>query len=219
MPNRFIFADEAGNFDFTRNQGASRFFVLTTVTTSDCNVGESLLRLRRELIWEGLPVGDGFHATEEVQSVRDRVFAEIVKHPLRVDSTILEKPKAQPQTRASDERFYKLAWYLHFKHVAPQVLNKGDSVQVVSASLGTKKRMAQFRAAVEDVASQVVPRGVTTRVGAWSAASDPCLQAADYCCWAIQRKWERGDARSHAIIAPLLRSEYDVWQSGSTLYY
>jgi hypothetical protein len=27
--------------------------------------------------------------------------------------------------------------------------------------------------------------------------SDPCLQVADYCTWAIQRKWERGDERSH----------------------
>jgi hypothetical protein len=56
-------------------------------------------------------------------------------------------------------------------------------------------------------------------VAFWPADSDPCLQVADYCTWAIQRKWERDDDRSHLLIAPKLRSEYDVWKSGEVHYY
>jgi hypothetical protein len=38
-----IFADEAGNFDFSANRGASRYFILTTVTVSDWTVGNAPL--------------------------------------------------------------------------------------------------------------------------------------------------------------------------------
>jgi hypothetical protein len=37
--------------------------------------------------------------------------------------------------------------------------------------------------------------------------SEPCLVVADYCTWAIQRKWERDDQRSHELIAGKIASE------------
>jgi hypothetical protein len=46
MADRYVFADEAGNFDFSGARGASRYFILTSVTVADCSVGEQLLALR-----------------------------------------------------------------------------------------------------------------------------------------------------------------------------
>jgi hypothetical protein len=40
-----------------------------------------------------------------------------------------------------------------------------------------------------------------------SSAAHGALQAADYCMWAIHRKWARKDARSYALIQPFVRSE------------
>lgn len=57
------------------------------------------------------------------------------------------------------------------------------------------------------------------RVAFWPAETDPCLQVADYCTWALQRKWERGDERSYELIRAKIRSEYDVWKTGTTYYY
>jgi hypothetical protein len=48
----------------------------------------------------------------------------------------------------------------------------------------------------------------------WPSASDPCLWVADYCTWAIQRKWERGDTRSDDLIKDRIRSEFDIWERG-----
>jgi len=53
----------------------------------------------------------------------------------------------------------------------------------------------------------------------WPPESDPCLQVADYCVWAIQRKWERDDSRSYDLIKDKIESEFDVWSIGSTHYY
>ena len=57
------------------------------------------------------------------------------------------------------------------------------------------------------------------RIACWPAAIDPALQVADYCSWAIQRKWERGDARSYASIANKVKSEFDLFERGKVIYY
>jgi|GEM_PF-5849601 hypothetical protein len=51
MGRVYVFADEAGNFDFRRADGATRYFILGTITTRDAAAGEALLGLRRELAW------------------------------------------------------------------------------------------------------------------------------------------------------------------------
>jgi hypothetical protein len=218
VADRYVFADEAGNFDFSLQHGASKYFILTTVTIDDCQIGNDVLELRRELAWRGINLDRVFHATTEAQAVRNGVFALLSTRHFRVDATILEKRKAQPQVRHSDEYFYQMAWWLHFKFIAPQIAAAGDRLLVTAASLGTKKKRAGFHNAVTRVVQQVTPT-LSYQVASWPYESDPCLQVADYCTWAIQRKWEGGDARSHVLIANKIRSEYDVWGIGRTHYY
>lgn len=217
MSRIHVYADEAGNFDFSRNAGASKYFILTTVTLEDHALVQELLDLRRNLAWSGVNLPNGFHATSDKQAVRNQVFSVLTRHDFRIDATILEKSKAQPQTRTSDLRFYKYAWFYHMKHNAPTLVVRGDELMVTAASITTKKKQAAFVDAIEDVMSQSV-RSVFV-AACWSAESDPALQVADYCCWAIQRKWEGNDARSHRLIQDKIATEYDLWLRGSTHFY
>lgn len=217
MADRYVFSDEAGNFDFSRNSGASRYFILGTVTADDCRIGDDLLQLRRELGWRGMHLDSVFHATEDPQGVRDEVFRILGGGEFRIDVTILEKSKAQAHLQ-SERALYKMAWYLHFKHVAPNVAIKADRMFVVASSLGTKKKRGTFHTAVDEVVAQVSPCR-SHRVAFWPAASDPCLQVVDYCVWAIQRKWERDDRRSYDLIKAKIKSEFDVWSIGEKHYY
>jgi len=217
MSDIYVFADEAGNFDFSRGSGATRYFILTTVTIPDCSIGDQFLALRRELVWRGYELPEAFHAANDAQLVRDEVFALIQKLDCRIDATIFEKPKALPHLR-SEHGLYKMAWYLHFKHVAPRIATKADRMMVTAASLGTKKKMDQFSEALKDVVQQVSTAN-RFKTAFWHAASEPCLQVADYCCWAIQRKWERGDDRSLKLIAEQVRTQKDIWRIGKNVYY
>ena len=47
---KYIYADEAGNFDFSNKPGGSRYFILTTVLIEDHRIESELLDLRRELV-------------------------------------------------------------------------------------------------------------------------------------------------------------------------
>ena len=130
-----LFADEAGNFDFSRNAGASRFFILTTVAFPEGHdaLATSLRALRFELAWEGVDFRREFHATDDTQAVRDRVCAYAGSsrgargaHDFRVDATILEKPKARPAIRRPSSGSTGQAWAFHLRNVLPTAMLPGD---------------------------------------------------------------------------------------------
>ncbi len=204
--------------DFRNTQGATHYFTVATVTIGDCEVGTDLLELKRRLHWEGYPVGDYFHAVNDKQAVRDQVFQLLGQHEFRVDATLLEKCKAIPRLAQNQMRFYKQAWYLHLKHLVPKVSATEDEALLVAASFGTNAKKTSAHEALRDVMAQVSHPG-KHRVAFWPAATDPCLQVADYCCWAIQRKWESHDDRSHRLIADKIASEFDAFAESGTRYY
>lgn len=130
MPRISVFADESGNFDFSARKGASRYFILTTISSPSFAVGDALLHLRREIAWEGHGTDSEFHATTDTQAVRDRVFAVLQAHPVRVDATILEKAKANPHTRTTEERFLQARVVAaHEAHCAPRGARLGRAVR------------------------------------------------------------------------------------------
>jgi hypothetical protein len=145
------------------------------------------------------------------------VFDLLNQHDFRVDATIFEKRKTQPH-RQSEDAFYELAWYMHMQYAASRVAARDDELMVVGASISTNKRRQALKRAVAGVVQQTA-RSAVVRTAYWPASTDPCLQIADYCCWAIQRKWERGDLRSHVLIQHKIRSEFEIFRSGKTLYY
>ena len=214
---RYMFADEAGFFNFSKNQFASKYFILCTISCDSCDMGTSLLSLRRELAWEG-KVHDSFHATTDEQATRDQVYALINKYKFRIDATIFEKSKAMPKIRPSEERFYNYAWFLHFKHIGPKIVGKDDELFIAAASLGTKAKKKLFLRMLHDVAQQSIP-GDKYQAVFWPATSDPCLQIADYCTWAIQRKWEKNDPRSYDLIRDKIASEFNIFGLSKTHYY
>ena len=218
MARLYLFADEAGDFAFKRGPNIPNYFILGTVCLPSCDLGTELLALRRELAWQGLPIGEYFHASTDAQNVRDHVFDLLRRADFQIHATIMEKAKAQPQVRESKERFYQYGWLYHFRHSHKKYLSKDDELHITAASIGTKKGQKAFSSAVHDVANQVIGEK-QWRASFWPAGTDPCLQVADYCVWAIQRKWERGDARAYDLIRDKIAHEYDLWGHGKKLYY
>ena len=218
MPNTYIFTDEAGCFTFNREPNVSRYFILCTVIMCSCEIAGDLLNLRRKLAWNGADLKDYFHATEDKQSVRDQVYETIMGRDFSIQATIMEKSKAQEAIRGSKPRFYKTGFYFHYRNGVAPLIDLSSETLMTTACLGHKKERNAFQDAVSDVMRQ------TNNSTAWRAdflpcQADPCLQVADYCAWAIQRKWERGDLRSYDIIKERITYEFDLWRTGTTHYY
>jgi hypothetical protein len=216
---KYVFADEAGCFSFTRHPRASKYYIICTVEVHDLSIVHKLTDLRRDLIWSDAPVREYFHATEDKQEVRDAVYELIRHHPMKIGATVLEKSKAQPQTRTSDARFYKYGWFFHLSGVAPKLhLGAQDEVLFTTASMGTKKQQVAFTESVRDVLHQRIFKG-RWKTHFCQSMADTGLQIADYCTWAIQRKWERDDSRSYDLLSHAIYHEYETWEHGTTHYY
>lgn len=89
----YIFLDEAGNLDFSSN--GTRFFVLgALVMHRPSGLYADLAQLKYELIERGINI-EYFHAAEDSQIVRDRVFQVIQRNlkDMRFDTLIVEKRK------------------------------------------------------------------------------------------------------------------------------
>lgn len=112
----YIFADEAGNFDFSER--GSQFFIVTSVIMRDLHPAMSLFELRHQLVVEGAEIrDDGFHATDDRQAVRDRVFPIIQAAEVVIDAVVLDKRKTLPRIAGNEHYFYKLDWHFLFRHV------------------------------------------------------------------------------------------------------
>ena len=220
MARLFIFADEVGCFNFSRNQGASKYYIVCTISCRSCaDLGSTLLDLRRQLVWENAPIGEYFHASEDKQVVRDRVFKALQKHDFSIQATIMEKSKALPRIRPTHHRFYQYGWFYHFKHAAPKIIRSVTELHITTASVGTHKGQARFSEAVNDVVQQVLGGGRAHRTNFCRSIADPCLQATDYCTWAIQKKWEANNVRSYDLIKDRIVHEVDMWAHGNTNHY
>lgn len=218
-----MFGDESGQLEFSPR--TSRYFILTTVLVQDCRIFDQLLTLRRQLAWEGLPCHPEFHATDELQPIRDRVFEVLQGLDFTIDATIFEKRKARPDLYSTVDRFYRHAWYYHFKFLAQRVIrDRAARLLVVPATLGERKKKQElFSQAVREVVDQTA-RVREARCAFWRARTDAGLWAVDYCSWAIQRKWEHvwqgaPDDRSYRLVQGKIGSEFDIFRRGTQTYY
>lgn len=204
MATVYLFGDEAGNFDFSEGRGATRYFILATVTMADCQAGDRIQALRRRLAWRGVHLGGVLHASEDPQAVRDEVFAVLERCDMRIDATIVAKHAIAVSMR-DGQRLYRYAWHEHFGRIAREIATPGDRLLAVASDLGTRKRRGAFHLAVDEAVR--ASARCAHRVAFWPNMSEPCLVVADYCTWAIQRRWERDDPRSHTLIAGKIASE------------
>jgi hypothetical protein len=222
VPRRYLFSDESGDFYFSRSPHASRYFAVGTLLVDEVELGrlrQAMAALRDSLAWANHGLDSYFHATDDSDPIRKAVFTVLSNFDFRVDVTLLEKAKAMPRCRTDEATFFKYAWFYHLKYAAPRCFGVDDEAMIIAAELGTRKKRRAFRAAIEDVMTQCIPYRVKRTLAFWPCSSDFALQAADYCLWAVTRKLERGDDRYYNVIKGKIGSEFDLWSTGSTVYY
>jgi hypothetical protein len=213
MADVYLFADETGNLDLSGGPGASAYFGFGTAVFGQDH-GECLmdgLRLRCGLEASGVRLPEGLHAKNDSHPTREQVFQLIREQAPRFDATFLNKQRAYDRVRQAGQIYlYKLAWFLHFKHVAVSVSSPGDRLYVVIGSLQTNNKRDAIRSALEDVCRQVSGRTIVPCI--WKASSAWGLQVADYGLWATQRHLEGRECKWYeTCVEPTLRTRFFPW--------
>jgi hypothetical protein len=215
----YIFLDEGGNLDFSPK--GDRYFTLTSVSQRrPFPAVEPLISLKWDLIEFGLDI-QYFHAAEDRQPVRDRVFELIRRYldSLRIDSLIVEKAKTIPPLQSEDRFYPRMLSYLLRYVLRGAPATGADEVLVFTDTIPVNRKRRTIEKAIKHTLTRELPVGVKYRLFHHCSRSCMGLQVADYCNWAIFRKWERSDRRSYDLIRPAIRSEFDIFRSGSKLQY
>lgn len=215
----YLFLDEAGNFDFSPT--GTRYFVLSSVATQrPFPVHDHLDNFKHDCLEFGLNT-EYFHCADDNPRVRQRVFDLIAANlsSLRIDSLIVEKPKTGPALRV-DSRFYpEMLGYL-LKYVIPRVMNGSvEEVIVITDTIPINRKRQAIEKAIKGALAAMLPAGVRYRILHHASRSHFGLQVADYCNWAVFRKWQKGETGYYDLIKPAIRSEYEIFQAGTRFYY
>lgn len=224
MNTLYLFIDESGNFDFSPN--GTRFFVLTVLSaTSPFEIGSPMLKLRYDLLpnyacGPRMEEHGYFHASEDIQYVRNHVFSIIsqLTHPLRVDSVIAQKNKTNSKLHRQPLEFYKILAEALLKYSFNRaVWDDYDHVVVVFSSLFEKKKRGILKQAFKSLIKQYAK--VSYALYFHDSKFELCNQAADYFGWAIYRKWESNDYRPYSLVQHLIKSEFSIFEKGGREFY
>ncbi|MCK9502337.1 MAG: DUF3800 domain-containing protein [Acholeplasmataceae bacterium] len=214
----YIFLDEGGNFDFSPR--GTKFFTLTSVLKRrPFNIYGQLTELRFDLIENGLDI-EYFHAAENKQAVRDKVF-EVIKNNadrLLVDSVVVEKRKTGPALQPPEKFYPRMLGYL-LRYVVERIREDYSELIVITDVIPVEKKRRAIEKAIKQTLSSMLPNSMQYRVLHHASKSSASLQVADYCNWAIFRAWERSDRRSLDLITEIVRSQFNIFRGGTRFYY
>lgn len=221
MATLHIHLDESGDWKFVPK--ASKYLILAAAWTYDPRpLAHSLTALRYKLVRDGLNI-DSFHASPDKQSTRNQVVSTLVSHDAwRFAAVVMEKRKVNPVLR-DPHKFYPTFASVLLKFIlrgqgrsASRAIVYADTIPMDSHA----KKEGVVKAMKQTCADELLPT-CTHHVYSHRSESNPWLQVADYCCWALRKKWEVGDTRTYeAIKARLAKEELELTAGGDgTVYY
>ena len=227
MRTLFIFIDESGNFDFSPK--GTKYFILSAVSTLNPLGKEKLEEIKYDLMKDGTNL-EYFHATEDKQVVRNKVYSFIENlKDIEIDSVIAQKNKTNPSLYVSikkkkpkkGEKLYTLALQTLLQYIFRRYNSsaKVDQVVIVLSSIFDVNKRELIKKTIKIYLKQIFSNPFYLYFH--QNRSDKNTQIADYCCWAIYRKWTDGEIRPYNAVnkGNKIKSEFDIFKTGKTIYY
>ncbi len=151
------------------------------------------------------------------RSVFDLIAAKL--GGMCIDCLVVEKPKTDPALR-EEKRFYpEMLGYL-LKFVLPKELAAAaEEVIVITDTLPVNKKRRAVEKSARLVLAKLLSRRMKYRILHQASRSHHGLQVADYCCWAVFRKWQREEIDHYDRTKQIVRSEFDIFQTIKRQYY
>lgn len=222
MGTLHIHLDEAGDWNF--HPKGSKYFILTAAWTFEPRqLAEDLSTLRFGLLRNGESI-EGFHAAPDKQSTRNAVVATMLaRTSWTFGAVVIEKSKVNPVIRDPGRFYPRFAGALLRFIFRGGLATTPSGVLVYTDTLpiNTHAKREGTLKAIKTVCAAELQSGARYHAYTHCHESNAWIQVADYCCWGIQRKWEKGDPRTYDQLKPrLLAPELDVTAGGDgTTYY
>lgn len=222
------------------SEGCSNYFMIGAVEIADqLALGNELENLRKELLadpyFKDVPsmqpnagrTAVVFHAKDDPPEVRREVFKVLLKHDFEFHVVVrhkLEIVRIVTDYKRNIDPNYRYKYRHLYDNMAKRLmkdkLHTGLGTCVIFSRRGASDRTEALRKALENArAKWCVEKGIDhdmppldiSAAYSWEYIG---LQAVDYCLWALQRCYERGEDRFITNIWPKVGNVWDCDQHG-----
>lgn len=210
-PRAYIFLDESGNFDFQKS--GTRYLILTSVGMHrPFPISRELDRYKYDCIENGTNI-EFFHCYNDSKFTRHAVFDLIEAHldNIRIHCVVVEKARTSPARQTTSRMYRWMLGYLLRGALTAELDSGAGRVVVITDTIPVNKKRKAVEKSIQGAVARNQLPGLKYRILHHQSRSHYGLQVADYCCWAIFRKWEMEDSTWYDRIKLAVRWESNVY--------
>ena len=213
--NNYFFVDESGDTTFYnrkgewvvgKENGSSKILLMGFIRTTEPEfLRRKLTELKQELLIDpylkDIPsikkTKISFHAKDDCPEVRYKVFTLLKDLPFSCNIVVARKTenvfkKFNGDTQALYDKL--------ITHLFKNVLHLSNNNHIYIATRGSRKRQAPLEEAIHNsllYTEESLNHEISSvqKVFPQTPSGEPCLQIVDYCNWAIQRAFLKGEMR------------------------
>ncbi len=218
------FYDRSGNY-IVGTEGVSKILILGFIKTTDPKfIRKGLENIRVSISSDkylaGIPSLDksllSFHAKDDCNEVRERVFKAIIK--LDFSAEIFVARKVQNIFNATYHRNENEFYDDLITRLFQNKLHLAKNNEICFSVRGTKVRQAPLEHAIQKAVRAFETKWNTkieseTKIIPQSPLGDPCLQVIDYINWAVQRAFIKGDERYYKFVEDKISYLVDIFDT------
>ncbi len=218
--NNYFFVDESGDTTFyNRNgewivgkeNGSSPILIMGFIRTTEPEFLRKKLSQLKDIVLNDLYLKDipsmkktkiSFHAKDDCPEVRYEVFKLLKDLPFSCNIVVARKTEKVFQKFNGDtQELYDSL----ITHLFKNVLQLSNNNYIYIATRGSRKRQAPLEEAIHNSLLYTEAKlkhsiDSTQKILPQTPSGEPCLQIVDYCNWAIQRAFLKGEMRYYNYI-------------------
>lgn len=212
----YLFLDESGNLDFSDK--GSRYFIITSLGTQrPFDLFHDLATLKYDLMESTQSLDlEYFHASNDSKKLRQPVFERLAQYAqqqaFQLHTVILEKVQLSPKHQTFTHFYPRMLGHLLQTALTHQAPNQFDEIIIITDTIPQNRRRKSIEKAIKTTLVNMLPN-IRFRIMHHASKSTFGLQAVDYCCWAINRKWQSADERNYELIKQSIQSEEEILEA------
>ena len=210
-----IYLDESGDLGFALSKQNSKYFVATFLFVPNPRVVDKVVRkcflALPERVRKKHP--GAFHCCKERPATRRKLLSLLAERDIKILSIRLNKSRVYTKLQDEKQVLYNYVANILLDRILRKRLIPGSEViELVASRRETNRYLNEnFCSYLEGQVRGNHKRDL--RVSIRPPSADRGLQAVDFVCWAMFRRWERGDSSYYEIIKQRVVEESELFGS------
>lgn len=209
---KYLFLDESGDLGFDPKKKNSKYFIITILFASDKKPLESIVKkIHKNLRKKVKKLSGGIlHAVKEKPITRRRLLRLLADKDISIMAIRLNKSKVYTHLKDEKHVLYNYVTNILLDRVMTKHLDKSNEITMIAAKRETNKFLNyNFKNYLENQLKNKHKKRIKIEIK--MPSEEKSLQAVDFACWSIFRKYEHGDDSYYLLIKKIIVEENSLF--------